>query len=123
MSGTNALLVNCVEPYGRTKSVDAYCEHFPAAPVESTSLPLSADLIYPGIIVMLSNSDSVQKLVIGTRVSNLLVTSSVTVAREPVIQVSPNTKGFQPSAKTGIYLDVESVDATKKLAQQGDQCF
>lgn len=123
VSDTSALLLNCVEAYGRTKSIDAFCEHFPGAPLGSSSMPLlQQQLLYPGINVTLLSSDNTQKLVIGTRVSSLLVTSSVTLSKDPIFQVGATTKWFDPNPKTRIYLDTESVDAAYHLASQEEKC-
>ncbi|KAL1931091.1 hypothetical protein VTP01DRAFT_10228 [Rhizomucor pusillus] len=76
----------------------------------------------PGINVTLLSSDNTQKLVIGTRVSSLLVTSSVTLSKDPIFQVGATTKWFDPNPKTRIYLDTESVDAAYHLASQEEKC-
>lgn len=74
-----AIMANTVEAYGRTKHVDVHRETFGKEKGASitTSIPPPIDTMYPDIWpVSLQRSDGV-KLVIGTQVSNILITSNI----------------------------------------------
>ncbi|KAF9183426.1 hypothetical protein BGZ49_004581, partial [Haplosporangium sp. Z 27] len=49
---------------------------------------------------MVSHTDSAEKLIIGTCVSNLLITSSITLTKDPVVEVSATTKHHQAPPST-----------------------
>ncbi|KAG1168101.1 hypothetical protein G6F36_012335 [Rhizopus arrhizus] len=74
-----AIMANTVEAYGRTKHVDVHRETFGKEKGASitTSIPPPIATMYPDIWpVRLQRSDGV-KLVIGTQVSNILITSNI----------------------------------------------
>ncbi|KAI8645045.1 hypothetical protein BD408DRAFT_339555 [Parasitella parasitica] len=76
---SQAIMANTVEAYGKTKHVDAHRETFGKEKDNSitTSIPPPIDTMYHDVWpVSLQGSDGV-KLVIGTQVSNILITSSV----------------------------------------------
>lgn len=64
---TSAILINCVEPYSRLKSIDAHCERWlPNMSLEQSSAPLE-NALYDSVCVVAIAEDSVRKLKIGTR--------------------------------------------------------
>lgn len=68
-----ALIVNCVEVYGRTQSVDAHREAFglkKGVPIK-TSLP-NENSRYPNLLPITMNDKDGTKLVIGTKTFNAL---------------------------------------------------
>ncbi|KAI7859232.1 hypothetical protein BDC45DRAFT_432689, partial [Circinella umbellata] len=75
---SGALLINCTEPYGRSKGVDAHFERRVATKLHNSSFPKKATN-YGWITTITTNEDNTTKLKIGTTVSNLLVTSSIRV--------------------------------------------
>lgn len=113
MEGTKAIIVNCVEPYGRKKVVDPHYERYSREDTDS-SIP-DFSYRYKGACVKLFQSDSSSKLVIGLFSCNLLVTSSCTLSTCPLVCVGPSTTGFAPSKSTKIYLHERSVEMADKL--------
>lgn len=79
LDGTKALLVNCIESYGRKLDVDPRAGQY-ATNDEDTSIPSNND-IYSNVYVRLFDRDNSVKLVIGTLSCNLLVTSSCTIEK------------------------------------------
>ncbi|KAF9353262.1 hypothetical protein BGX26_008971 [Mortierella sp. AD094] len=70
---------------------------------------------------MVPHTDSAEKLIIGTLVSNFLTTPSITSAKEPAIEVGITTKHFRSEQDKRICLDMDSVAAAKNSAEQGDK--
>lgn len=67
-------------------------------------------------------NDQSTKLLIGRQTSNLLVMSSILLNNgQKNIQVGPSTKGFIVKDPR-IYLDSESVAASKHLFDESDKC-
>lgn len=94
LSGSTALLVNCVEPYGRLKSVDAHHERRTSSSIHQSSFPKSKSK-YGQIEICLTHDDNTTKLKIGATSCNLLVTSSVRLDKQTIanktIEMGPNT--------------------------------
>lgn len=93
--GTKCIVVNCIEPYARTKTLDSHRESFK---VKKEILPASSlppeDTRYKNVLVTCMNDQDGTKLVIGTEVFNALISSSLrldTIAK-PVI--GPSTTHF-----------------------------
>lgn len=120
LNGTKALLVNCVESYGRKKDNDPHAEQYSITDKE-TSIPMHDDR-YDSVCVRLMNRDNSTKLVIGTFSCNLLVTSSCTIDENPIICVGPSTNSFKPSNQTQIYLNKKSIDKSFALVSNND-CY
>lgn len=107
-----AIMLNTVESYGRTKHVDIHRETFGKEKDTSisTSLPPPIDTMYPDVWpVSLQRQDGI-KLVIGTQVSNVLVTSSIRLDIKMKPCVGSKCLAFQltttaDSLCTKIYLD------------------
>jgi hypothetical protein len=113
LDGTKAILVNCVEPYGRKKSIDPHYERYSKDDYNS-SIPDSS-CHHKQACVRLFESDNSSKLVIGLFSCNLLVTSSCTLSANPVICVGPSTTSFTPTNNTKIFLHDKSIQAAEKL--------
>lgn len=120
LDGTKALLINCVESYGRKKDNDPHAEQYSVTDRE-TSIPAHSDR-YDSVCVRLINRDNSIRLIIGTCSCNLLVTPSCTIDEDPVICVGPSTNSFKPSNQTQIFLNKKSVDKSLTLLSNNDCC-
>jgi hypothetical protein len=98
LDGTKAIIINCVEPYGRKKSIDPHYERYSKEDLNSSIPDLSCH--YKQACVKLFESDNSSKLIIGLFSCNLLVTSSCTLSKYPVICVGPSTSNFTLSINT-----------------------
>ncbi|KAI9016549.1 hypothetical protein CLU79DRAFT_317612 [Phycomyces nitens] len=107
IEGPTAIIINAVEPYCRDTLLDAHHERrlfgietsFHSKPTKYGFLRIY-QLSTPGGL----------KLTIGSRICNLLVTSSL---RLDIISVNlgPTTTHFTPSKNTMVFLNVSSIDA------------
>lgn len=113
LDGTKAIIINCVEPYGRKKLIDPHYERYSKKDRDSSIPDLSYH--YKQACVKLLESDNSNKLVIGLFSCNLLVTSSCTLSNHPAICVGPSTSSFTPSKNTKIFLHEKSVEMADKL--------
>jgi hypothetical protein len=120
LDGIKALLVNCVEPYGRKNDNDPHAEQY-LVTNRKTSIPAHNDR-YKSVCVRLMNRDNSIKLIIGTFSCNLLVTSSCTIDENPVICVGPSTNLFKPSNQTQIFLHEKPVDKPLAFPSNNDCC-
>ncbi|KAL9536830.1 hypothetical protein MBANPS3_012331 [Mucor bainieri] len=112
VDGEQALLLNCVEAYGRLASIDAYHEHHSGSP-ENHSLPLP-NTLYNNIVCKLLDD----KLVIGTKASSILATSNLRLdLYPPVPEVGPYTTNFFPSEATSIILSKASVKKVNEIIE------
>ncbi|KAI7901412.1 uncharacterized protein BX663DRAFT_544169 [Cokeromyces recurvatus] len=102
LDGTKAIIINCVESYGRKKE-DL-----------NSSIP-DLSYHYKQACVKLFESDNSSKLVIRLFSCNLLITSSCTLSKYPVIYVGPSTNSFTPSKNTKIFLHEKYVEMADKL--------
>ncbi|KAI9365092.1 hypothetical protein BD770DRAFT_300873, partial [Pilaira anomala] len=99
VEGHKALLVLCGEIYGRLPSLDA---HYEKTSTTKGNFPQSSlshiDTRYPNIELCLMNVDRSQKLVLGTKTMNVLITSSIRIDcnEKPVIGPS-SSNGVLPS--------------------------
>lgn len=115
-------MVNTVKLYGRTKVIDGHREPFGKLKggVHVTSLPLPPNTIHPDIWPVLLSRNDVPKLIIGTQVSNALVTTSIRLDQNLPPSVGAVTSNFNltisDSFATKIFVDMESVTATKSIA-------
>jgi hypothetical protein len=116
-----AVILNCVEVYGRTKSVDHHREPFgliKGVPTR-TSLP-EEDTRYPNVLPLTVNDVDGAKLVIGTQTFNALVTSSLRIDANANPIIGATTCSFmlpnkEDSKTTKIYLDGESLKKALSL--------
>lgn len=104
-----SILVNTIEPYARDSLIDAHFER------RSTGSPSSFPTTsgrYDFLTVCLLPTNDGQKLMIGTRTSNFLVTSSIRLDRQSV-NIGPATIHFHPTTLTKIFLDCLSIELAK----------
>ncbi|ORE01789.1 hypothetical protein BCV72DRAFT_281822, partial [Rhizopus microsporus var. microsporus] len=103
---SSAILINCVEPYGRLKSTDAHYERRLATTMNLSSYP-KKECKYDWITVVQTQEDNAMKLKIGTTTCNLLVTSSLRLDKNSsishIIEIGPNRSHFIPTDNTSIY--------------------
>ncbi|KAK3830570.1 MAG: hypothetical protein JOS17DRAFT_746772 [Linnemannia elongata] len=119
-----AVIANTVEVFGRTKLVDVHRESFvvrKGQPV-ATSLPPSTRTPYLNVWPKTLSSPEGERLVIGTRSFNALITSSLRLDTKMEASVGGTTLSFllsstQDSLATKIFLDAESVHAALELAK------
>ncbi|KAK3834550.1 MAG: hypothetical protein J3R72DRAFT_452106 [Linnemannia gamsii] len=119
-----AVMANTIEVYGRTKMVDVHRESFvvrKGQPV-ATSLPPSMRTPYLNVWPKTLSSPEGERLVIGTRSFNALVTSSLRLDTKMEASVGGTTLSFllsstHDSLATKIFLDAESVRAALELAK------
>ncbi|KAG1527548.1 hypothetical protein G6F52_001440 [Rhizopus delemar] len=106
-----AILLNTIEPYSRDSPLDAHYERrsrgsassFPSVPSQYGYLS----------ILVLSTADG-DKLVIGTRTCNFLITSSIRLDKQSV-NLGPVTSHFMPTKSTKVFLDIHSIDLAMPL--------
>ncbi|KAI8975791.1 hypothetical protein BDF20DRAFT_880774 [Mycotypha africana] len=118
---SEAIMINTVELYGRTKIVDGHREPFGNQKdgVHTTSLPPPLKTVHLDVWpVCLSRNDG-PKLVIGTQVSNALITSSIRLDKNLPPSVGGITTNFHltfsDSFASKIFVDVESATAAKTI--------
>jgi hypothetical protein len=102
LDGTKALLINCVESYGRKRDNDSHGEQYLITDRE-TSILAHNDRD-DSVCVRQMNGDNSIKLIIGTFSCNLLITSSCAIDENPVVCAGPSTNSFKPSNKTQYFL-------------------
>lgn len=121
-----AAILNTIEVYGRTKPVDVFSEPFGKikGSAQTTSMPPTAiHTRYPGLWPTTLMSSEGSKLVIGTKVSNVLVTSSMRLDTVETPSVGGITINFtipcpKDSLNCKIFLDnsmlEQAMDMVKK---------
>ncbi|CEG67171.1 hypothetical protein RMATCC62417_03638 [Rhizopus microsporus] len=118
LEGFTAIIINCVEPYGRLKKTDAHHERRLESSMHSSSYP-QTESKYGWISSVIVEEDNVTKLKIGTTSFNLLVTSSIRLDNKPntqdIIQMGSKTTNFVPTVNTSIYLDKKSIELANSL--------
>jgi len=103
-SNNQAITINTMEMYGRTKNIDSHRESFGKlkAGAQTTSLPPSIKTLYPDVWPTTLQRHDGQKLVIGTQVSNALVTSSIRLDTNPPLPLVPRPCSDTRSIKSTI---------------------
>ncbi|KAF9152373.1 hypothetical protein BGX21_005041 [Mortierella sp. AD011] len=121
-ANSHAIMVNCVELYGRKKQIDIHREPFRLikGKAPQTSIPPFGETRYDDVWPMTIASKDGDRLTIGTHAFNALVTSSIRLdLKEPPsiggTTVSFSLKDTQSSKATVIFLDCESIKAADKL--------
>lgn len=100
-----AILLNAIEVYGRTKNVDIHREI--STPEDSTLLPSSS--LYPNVWSCVKSTRDGRKLIIGTQSCSALVTSSLRLDCERDPDFGPSSFSFVTSPQTTkIYIDNDS---------------
>lgn len=111
VEGGTAIILNAIEPYARDTLLDAHHERrlfgspssFPSTPGRHGYLS----------ICLLPTPDG-QKLVLGTRTCNFLVTSSLRLDCMSV-NLGPTTSHFAPSENTRVFLDSRSIEIVQPM--------
>lgn len=120
LSGSTALLINCVESYGRLKTVDSHHERRTVSATHKSSFP-KTESKYGQISVCVVEDDNTTKLKIGTTSCNLLVTSSIRLDKQTItnktIEMGPNTSNFVPLPNTRLYLNTDHLKLGKILLE------
>lgn len=107
-----AILVNTVEVYGRTKSVDIHRELSTSA----TSSILTTTPTYPNLWPCIQSTRDGSKLVIGTQSCDCLITSIVRLDRSEEPKVGPLSFYFAASPQhTKIFIDQDSWTKAKDI--------
>lgn len=121
-----ALLVNCVEVYGRRRTLDAHRESFRTknGGLMNTSIP-PEDTKYKDVYPITITDADGAKLVIGTKVFNALITSSMRLDGSFEPEVGPGVKSFQlnnsPEAKaTTIFIKKSAWKGAAEIAQNNN---
>lgn len=110
-----AILVNCLEVYSRIPSFDVHAEK--QSPNLINSIPNIFSQRNDLSIVKLQNDNS-SKLVIGTQISNFLVTSSVRIDESSILpELGPITSHFQVTNATRIYLSQDSINKSNLIME------
>jgi hypothetical protein len=120
VEGHKALLVLCGEIYGRLPSLDAHYEktsttkgNFPQC-----SLP-HIDTRYPNVELCLMNVDRSQKLVLGTKTMNVLITSSIRIDCNEKPTIGPSSSnGFLPSRETRIFIEKTKIEEVQRMIEK-----
>lgn len=114
-----ALLVNGIESYSRSPSVDVHCEQFLGIGLHSSVPNLTSS--YPNELRFTTvNEDDSKKLIIGSRSANFLIISSIRIDQLVKPEVGLTTMNFIPSNQTSIYLDDNSVKKSNSITAEGD---
>lgn len=113
ITNDSALILLCLEPYGRSKASDAHHERL----VDNTtsSFPKTQGR-YGYFRVLLIDNDNSRKLVIGTRTGNLLITSSARLDKE-FVNIGPTTDCFLPTTDPIVFLDKTSIEAANDILE------
>lgn len=112
-----AILLNTIEVYGRTKNVDIHRE---ISTPEDSTLPPSSSL-YSNVWSCVKSTRDGRKLIIGTQSCSALVTSSLRLDCERDPDVGPSSFSFVTSPQTTkIYIDNDSWKKAQKLALDKD---
>ncbi|KAF7720482.1 hypothetical protein EC973_008144 [Apophysomyces ossiformis] len=102
------LLVNCTEIYPRLPCLDVHFERFKQVHQRSpaSSIPEDDDAQYPDVQVCVMENDNTNKLVIGTKSFNALLTSTIRLDVDHIPTIGASSiNGFSPTKATRIYLD------------------
>ncbi|ORZ12371.1 hypothetical protein BCR42DRAFT_453705 [Absidia repens] len=122
-SSGQALVVNTVEVYGRQRTIDSHRECFKEfknkSPTSSLPPPTSR---YPFVWPTSLDDDDGRKLVIGTKVFNALVTSSLRLDTDLPPEVGPGTCQFilddyQQSKSTRLFIKETAWKAATTMAK------
>lgn len=117
-----ALMINTIEMYGRTRCIDQHRETFGKMKdgVVATSHPPPIQTIHHGVWPVLLKGREGHKLVIGTEVSNALVTSSIRLDEKHHASIGGITTNFllknmQDSLTCRIFVDTECLNKARTI--------
>ncbi|KAI9317870.1 hypothetical protein BX666DRAFT_1932193 [Dichotomocladium elegans] len=117
-----AFMLNTVEAYGRTKSIDPHREPFGKlkGSTKPTSLPPPGKIPYPDIWPVSLHTSEGSKLVIGTLVSNILVTSNMRLDAVSKPSIGAVTLNFKLDKKDALapktFLDHDNLQVALSMA-------
>lgn len=119
-----AIMINTVEMYGRTKTTDYHRESFGRLKnsVITNSLPPPIKTLHQNVWPTSLDVRDGKKLVIGTQVSNALVTSSIRLDEKGFVSIGATTSHFtldtiKDSLASKIFIDLDSLKSAKALIE------
>ncbi|KAG0170218.1 hypothetical protein DFQ28_001526, partial [Apophysomyces sp. BC1034] len=117
-----AVMLNTIEVFGRTKTVDSHRESFGKlkSGIKTTSIPPPLKIPHHDVWPTVYNKGDGEKLVIGTQVSNVLVTSSIRLDQKLPPSVGGTTVHFQlptiqHSLACQLFVDTESLASAMSM--------
>lgn len=117
---SSAILINCIEPYGRLKSTDAHYERRLTSTMHQSSYPKN-ECQYGWITTAATQEDNTTKLRIGITTCNLLVTSSMRLDKgantQGIIEMRSNTTNFVPTKNAVIYVNTVAIRLANLLIE------
>lgn len=115
VTDTKAILVNCIEIYSRLPSLEAHTEKDIANMTNSVPTVFSQ---YPDLSIVKLENDSSAKLVIGTNMSNFLVTSSVRIDNESYLpELGPTTANIEITSNSRVYISEDSIKKCNRIVE------
>ncbi|KAI7900128.1 uncharacterized protein BX663DRAFT_532491 [Cokeromyces recurvatus] len=119
-----AIMINTVEMYGRTKTADYHRESFGKLKnsVITNSLPPPIKVFHQNVWPTSLDVRDGKKLVIGTQVSNALVTSSIRLDEKGFVSIGATSSHFmldtiKDSLASKIFIDINSLKSAKTLIE------
>ncbi|GAA5816879.1 hypothetical protein MFLAVUS_010413 [Mucor flavus] len=123
-NNNQAIMINTVEMYGRTKTIDFHRESFGKLKnsVITNSLPPPIKTFHQNVWPTSLDVRDGKKLVIGTQVSNALVTSSIRLDEKGLVSVGATSSHFllntiKDSLASKIFIDLNSLKSAKVLIE------
>lgn len=111
IDGNKSIMLNTVEAYSRDFIDDAHAER--RSSIQASSFPTKAGK-YGHLNIQISSTADGDKLVLGTRTCNFLVTASCRLDICSV-ETGPATTHFLPSENTRVFLDKESAKSALSM--------
>ncbi|KAF9190063.1 hypothetical protein BGZ49_003738, partial [Haplosporangium sp. Z 27] len=122
----HAILVNCVETYGRKQQIDAHRErtNLTKDKAPQSSIPPFGETRYKDVWPTTMSQDGT-KLVIGTHSFNALITSSIRLDMKEPPSIGAVTSSFllrdpQSSSNTKIFLNCNSLNEALRIVKEKD---
>ncbi|KAG1178824.1 hypothetical protein G6F70_000515 [Rhizopus microsporus] len=123
-NNNQAIMINTVEMYGRTKITDYHRESFGKLKnsVIKNSLPPPIKIFHQNVWPTSLDVRDGKKLVIGTQVSNALVTSSIRLDEKGLVSIGATSSHFmldtiKDSLASKIFIDLNSLKSAKALIE------
>lgn len=123
-NSNQAIMVNTVEMYGRTKTTDYHRESFGKLKnsVITNSLPPPIKTFHQNVWPTSLDVRDGKKLIIGTQVSNALITSSIRLDEKGFISIGATSSHsmldtIKDSLASKIFIDLNSLKSAKKLIE------
>ncbi|KAI8058725.1 hypothetical protein BDF21DRAFT_390464 [Thamnidium elegans] len=110
-----AIMVNCLEVYSRIPSLEAHAEKEES--YLENSLPTTSSQ-YSNLSIVKLNNDNSNNLIIGTEISNFLVTSSIRLDDDSILpELGPTTAKFDVTNATRIYISKDSITKYNQIIE------